>query len=195
LAPLAVMVARYFKVVPGQDWPRELDNQIWWKSHWKGQLVVLGLTLIGVGLVWQGTRPLPLHGLLGYTVLIGVGLQILLGLFRGTKGGPTAPQMRGDHYDMTRWRRIFESVHKSVGYTLLALALATTLLGLWLANGPRWMWLALGLWWAGLVVAAIILQLRGHAIDTYQAIWGPDPRHHGNRRRPGWGMRRPLREE
>jgi hypothetical protein len=26
LAPLAVVIARYFKVLPGQDWPRELDR-------------------------------------------------------------------------------------------------------------------------------------------------------------------------
>ena len=26
LLPLAVLVARYFKILPGQDWPRELDR-------------------------------------------------------------------------------------------------------------------------------------------------------------------------
>ena len=36
------------------------------------------------------------------------------------------------------------------------------------------------------------LQRQGRCIDTYQAIWGPDPRHPGNRLKPvGWGVRRP----
>jgi hypothetical protein len=35
-------------------------------------------------------------------------------------------------------------------------------------------------------------QRAGRCIDTYQAIWGPDPAHPGNRRPPvGWGVRRP----
>lgn len=28
-----VVVARYGKVMPRQDWPRELDNQVWRRSH------------------------------------------------------------------------------------------------------------------------------------------------------------------
>ena len=82
-------------------------------------------------------------------------------------------------------------MHKSPGYAGLAVAAAAIVTGLWTANGPRWMWLALALWWACLVAAFAGLQRRGRALDTYQAIWGPDPRHPGNARRPiGWGIRR-----
>jgi hypothetical protein len=36
----------------------------------------------------------------------------------------------------------------------------------------------------------VTLQRRGLAVDTYQAIWGPDPQHPGNATPPGWGMNR-----
>ena len=58
---------------------------------------------------------------------------------------------------------------------------------------PRWMLLTLTLWWLLLAAAFYALQKNGRCIDTYQAIWGPDPAHPGNRRPlPGWGVRRPL---
>lgn len=91
LAPLAVIAARYFKVLPGQDWPRELDNQAWWRAHWIGQMLVLGLSVCGLILVLPPEFAEPSwHGLLGGGVLISLALQITLGVFRGSKGGPTA---------------------------------------------------------------------------------------------------------
>ena len=93
---------------------------------------------------------------------------------------------------MTPWRRMFEALHKALGYGLLALAAVTILLGMWAANAPHWMWIALPLWCLGLVALFIRLQRRGLAVDTYQAIWGDDPQHPGNQRPlPGWGVRRP----
>ncbi len=191
LAPLAVFIARYFKVLPRQDWPRELDNQLWWRSHWIGHSCVAGLSLLGLGLIIDGVGMPKLHGSLGYCVLGLMALQIAFGILRGTKGGPTTGCLRGDHYDMTPRRVAFEYAHKTLGYLTLVLAIATILAGLWEANGPRWMWACLLVWWTGLLACSVYLQRRGHAIDTYQAIWGPDPKHPGNRRRPvGWGIRR-----
>ena len=55
---------------------------------------------------------------------------------------------------------------------------------------PRRMWLALIMWWITIVCLFFILQKRGMAVDTYQAIWGPDPRHPGNQRpAPQWGRK------
>ena len=201
LAPLAILIARFFKVLPGQDWPREVDSLVWWRSHWIGQTLVLGLTTIGFVLVMPTNfDQMSLHNKLGYGVLALLVVQVLLGLFRGSKGGPTDPASDGSwyghHYDMTPWRLMFEVVHKSVGYALLILAMITILLGLWKANGPNWMWLSLILWWGMLISAFAILQKRGMAIDTYQAIWGDDPSHPGNARpHPGWGVRRKTRKE
>lgn len=196
IAPLAVIVARYFKVLPGQDWPRVLDVQLWWQIHWKGQVLVLILSVIGLVLVLPSDlSQMSLHNWLGYGVLAGLAVQVLLGLFRGTKGGPSAPapdgSLRGDHYDMTAWRRMFEALHKAIGYGVLLLAAVTILLGFWKANAPHWMWAMLALWWPLLIAAFVVLQRRGMAVDTYQAIWGTDPDLPGNRLpHPGWGVRR-----
>lgn len=196
LAPLAILVARFFKVMPWQDWPRELDNQAWWRGHWVGQSIVVALSVIGLVLVLPADfSNLSLHQTMGYGVLLAAALQVGLGFCRGSKGGPTAPapdgSLRGHHYDMTPWRITFETLHKAIGYSTLCLAVATILLGLWDANGPVWMWLLLTIWWVGLLVVFVTLQKLGMAVDTYQAIWGPDPKHPGNRRRaPGWGMHR-----
>lgn len=200
LAPLAVIAARFFKIMPGQDWPRELDNQSWWRSHWMGQALVVGLSIFGLALVLPSRlTEMSLHNWLGYAVLLGLVLQVLLGQFRGSKGGPTAPaadgSLRGDHYDMTPWRRAFEHLHKTLGYTLLLLASVTIVLGLWKANALVWMWLVLSFWWVLLIAAFVHMQRRGMAVDTYQAIWGDDPIHPGNQRpAPGWGMRQPGKD-
>ncbi len=195
LAPLAVLVARFFKVMPGQDWPRELDNQTWWRSHWIGQSLVAGLTVLALVLVFPVVQSHDLHSRLGYTLVLLMLVQVLLGLLRGSKGGPTAPgtdgSPRGHHYDMTPRRRAFELLHKSLGYGVLVLAAVTILAGLWKSNAPIWMWGALCLWWVGLICVFLRLQSRGLAIDTYQAIWGANPAHPGNQRPdPGWGVRR-----
>jgi len=198
IAPLAVLIARYFKIMPGQDWPRELDNQTWWRCHWMGQSLVVVLTLLAIGLVfppnWSDVSP---HNGAGYLLLLALLGQVLLGVFRGSKGGPTSTDtdgsLRGHHYDMTPRRKAFELSHKALGYLTLFLAMITILLGLWKANGPVWMWLSLTCWWLTLIVVFIVLQKRGYAIDTYQAIWGDDPIHPGNTLPPpGWGAKRPA---
>lgn len=67
----------------------------------------------------------------------------------------------------------------------------TIVLGLTVADAPRWMVLMLVTWWMGLAVAFVRWQRQGRCIDTYQAIWGPDPLHPGNDRAPiGWGVSR-----
>lgn len=41
------------------------------------------------------------------------------------------------------------------------------------------MWVVLGLWWLALIGLCSLLQVRGKAVDTYHAIWGPDGTHLG----------------
>ncbi len=197
IAPLAVLIARFFKILPKQNWPDELDSLVWWRSHWIGHSCVLALSAAGLALV-VSVDPFGggLHERLGYLLLLILAVQVLLGIFRGSKGGPTAPNRdgswRGHHYDMTSWRRTFETVHKTLGYVALALAISVLFLGLWKANAPIWMWLTFGIWWFGLVSAFVHMQRRGMAVDTYQAIWGDDPSHPGNQRPSrNWGAHRP----
>ena len=195
MLPLGVLAARFFKVTPSQNWPGQLDSQAWWKAHLHGQSVSVVLACVGVALIWNsagGATPLARwHGYLGWVItLLGV-LQAAAGFARGSKGGPMEPTIRGDHYDMTQRRHIFEKTHKSLGYAALLLALVTVLMGLVVADAPRWMVLAISLWWLGLAVLFVLLQKQGRCIDTYQAIWGPDASHPGNRTTPlGWGVKR-----
>lgn len=85
---------------------------------------------------------------------------------------------------MTPRRKVFEAFHKAVGYSVLVLAGVTIIFGLYLANGPKWMLFVIVLWWLGLASFSVILQRRGMAVGSYQAIWGPDPKHLGNAPNP-----------
>jgi hypothetical protein len=196
LLPLGALAARYFKVTPGQRWPGQLDNKAWWHAHrWLQSIGIVAVTL-GALLAWgQGSRSSThahLHAWTGWALVVLGWLQIAVGLGRGSKGGPSDVRMRGDHYDMTSRRIAFERLHKGLGWLAVMAAVAVTGLGLLVADAPRWMALALTAWWSLLALLAVRWQRQGRCIDTYQAIWGPDPGHPGNSLEPvGWGVRRP----
>jgi Eukaryotic cytochrome b561 len=196
LFPTGIIMARFFKIAPRQSWPDQIDNKIWWHSHLTLHALGAAVVVVAVGLIWQSasSNTWNLHSMLGWLVLTALGCQFVSGWLRGTKGGPTAPAAdgspRGDHYDMTRRRRAFERFHKTIGYVGLLLSVGASASGLWLVNAPRWMPLLCALWWTILVVAWIVLQRRGFAVDTYQAIWGPDAVHPGNTKPLTWGMHR-----
>jgi hypothetical protein len=200
LLPLGILIARFCKITSRQRWPQQLDNKAWWHAHLAlqyagGALTLLGILVLGL---WSGPwRSQSAHAWFGWSVVALAVTQFVGGWLRGSKGGPTDPRsdgsLSGDHFDMTARRRLFERVHKSVGYISLAFALAAIASGLWHVNAPRWMWLLLAVWWLLLIGAGVHLQRQGRAIDTYQAIWGPDPSYPGNRMQPiGWGVRRPA---
>jgi hypothetical protein len=175
LIPLGVLVARFYKVTRRQDFPAQLDNPFWWHAHRGLQYTGVLLALVALGFVFD-LKKWSVHAVCGYALLVLGLLQVLGAQWRGTKGGPTdvakGLPLRGDHFDMTRRRRVFEWWHKRLGYAALALVVATTVLGLALADAPRWMCLVIGLWWMLLLAAFIHLQGRGRAVDTYTAIWG-----------------------
>ncbi|MFI8618044.1 cytochrome b561 domain-containing protein [Acidovorax sp. NPDC077693] len=193
--PLGILVARFFKVMPGQNWPAVRDNKAWWHAHRGLQYAGFALMLLGVALAWgnaRGAHPVAtLHGAMGWGVLGLVIVQIASAWARGTKGGPTSAQMRGDHFDMTPTRVTFEHVHKAGGYIALLASVATILLGLFAVDAPRWMWIVLVAWWLVLGAVFAVLQHRGRCMDTYQAIWGPDTGTPASQRPPvGWGVKR-----
>jgi hypothetical protein len=195
LLPVGALAARYFKVTARQRWPQELDNKAWWYAHCTLLGAGIAVVTIGAVLAWGqgggGTEAARLHAWGGWALVALGWLQIAAGLGRGSKGGPTDEQMRGDHYDMTPHRIWFERFHKSVGWLALLLSVAVTALGLQVADAPRWMAWILAAWWLVLALAAWRWQRQGRCVDTYQAIWGPDPCHPGNRLEPiGWGVHR-----
>lgn len=197
LLPLGALMARFFKVTPSQGWPLRLDNKFWWHTHRGLQWSGVAAMTVGVVLAWRGaqgaTELARIHAVAGWVLCAAGWAQVLGTLLRGSSGGPAARQMRGDHYDMTRRRLLFERLHKSVGWLCVIAAIGVIVLGLVMADAPRWMLVAMGLWWGLLVCAFAVLQKRGRCIDTYQALWGPDPIHPGNQKPPvGWGVRRPF---
>ncbi len=200
--PSGVLIARFMKISPKQDWPNQLDNLTWWHSHWILQSLGGIAVVAALWLIWgMGDEGAPvlsavgIHHLMGWTVAGFCVLQFLAGWLRGSKGGPTHPakdgSIHGDHYDMTPRRLAFEYLHKYLGYFALLASWVTTLLGLWVANAPVWMFLILSIWYVVLVALFVKLQRMGLAFDTYQAIWGPDPDLPGNQRKPiGFGIHR-----
>jgi hypothetical protein len=195
LLPIGMLIARFFKIAPGQDWPNVLDRKFWWRSHlWLQTAGVLAMT-VGLALVfWRAglaARVARLHHWAGWIAVLIGWAQIVGGVMRGDKGGPTAATLRGDHYDMTRRRIIFEYVHKHLGWIAIPFAIVATGAGLALVDAPRWMPLTLSIWWVFLISTFVYLQRDGRCIDTYQAIWGPDESHPGARRAPiGFGIRK-----
>lgn len=190
LVPVGILIARYFKVMPGQNWPDALDNQTWWHAHRIIQALALILSIVGMWLILTNASSIStltdsawLHKYMGWSVILLCLAQFASGLLRGTKGGPTDErgEVRGDHYDMTPRRIIFEWTHKIMGYLALILGALTILLGLWQANAPNWMWIGIVVWWVLLVAAIAVFQKRRMDVDTYQALWGPDTTHPGNR--------------
>jgi hypothetical protein len=191
LLPAGALMARYFKVTRGQDYPRVLDNLFWWNWHRILQYSGLGLVLVGVSIAyrtvgaWDWTN---LHALTGLAATVLGLLQVVSTWFRGKKGGPTErgadpkdpATWRGDHYDMTRRRRLFEAWHRVMGFAAIALAFTATALGLRLVDAPVLAKLSLPV--LVLLYAALFAGFfrAGRWMPTYQAIWGPDPRHPGN---------------
>ncbi|MEO9148601.1 MAG: cytochrome b561 domain-containing protein [Burkholderiaceae bacterium] len=185
--PFGIIVARFFKVWPGQDWPQTLDNKTWWHLHRTLQYSACFLMAVALGLVYLASRehvlPGP-HAWVGWAVLALVSAQILGAIARGTKGGPTEPHqdgsLRGDHYDRTLRRRAFETVHKATGYAALMLSVGAILSGLWQSNAPRWMWIVICSWWIAVALLYLVLQRQGLAMSSYHAIWGTDETLPGN---------------
>ncbi len=216
MVPLAVLLARYFKVLPGQDWPRQLNRRTWWIAHLGLAYASLAVFVVAVYIVLKemyltpdddaGVRHLANpHGWLGWLALLMLFAVIFNGWQRGSTGGPGKPApgtlgplhgVAGDHYDMTARRRWFERTHKMLGYLLLGLLFVALISGLWQVNASRGLLLGLGAWWLALLLVAWRWERQGRCIDGYQAIWGPGMAHPGNRIPAlGSGSRRYTEEE
>lgn len=191
LIPAGGVVARYFKVMPGQDFPRVVENLTWWRWHRGLQYGGTALATVALGVILSetGGRFDTLHGRCGLAVMMLGWLQVVSGLLRGTKGGPTDSRAnplepatwRGDHYDMTPRRHAFEAWHKPVGWAVVMLAGATVILGLQLVSSPAWLLFVVGALQAAACASIIDGVARHRWVGTYTSLWGPDPRHPGNR--------------
>ncbi len=182
MLPAGVAIARWRKVTRGQRFPDQLDNQFWWNRH--RQLQYGGLALTGLGLaailVPTGGSFAGSHAQAGLVVVALAALQLALGALRGSKGGPTDPAAdparpetwRGDHFDMTPRRVVFERLHKALGWGLLAGGAAAIWLGAAIIGPPPGLLLVLALPYLVLLAFAARQAATSRRVDTYVAIWG-----------------------
>lgn len=138
LVPFCITIIRYFKPKPTEFGIRRkvaLRHPEWWwfNVHKYGLYLAVILSLGGllVAVVVSKGISGSLHSMLGLLTIGLACLQAISGMLRGTHGGkyyagadPNDPATwRGDHYDRTFRRRIFEAYHKTAGmFTLLSAA-------------------------------------------------------------------------
>ena len=84
LVPSGVLAARFFKILPKQNWPEVRDSKTWWNIHRGFQYTSTVLMITAVILIYNAP-PLNIssgpHSYLGWIVLALVGFQIWGGGF------------------------------------------------------------------------------------------------------------------
>ena len=109
LVPVGIVLSRFYKVTPGQDWPRVLNNPFWFFTHRAVEYGAGALMLAAVVLIVlddPGRAPWrSFHAAAGWTLVI-LGLAQLLGShLRGITGGPSHP-VTGAPLRMWKWRDV-----------------------------------------------------------------------------------------
>lgn len=96
--PVGILLSRFYKVTPGQDWPRVLNNPFWFNTHRAFEYGAGVLMLAAVALVLldnEGTAPWrSFHAAAGWIVVILGWLQLLGSHRRGAMAGPSNPVTR-----------------------------------------------------------------------------------------------------
>lgn len=186
LVPTCILVIRFGKPKPtltGIHVKVSIRNLEWWwfSVHKYGLIVSVGLALAGaiVAMTVSSGFSDSLHSWFGLTTVALGCLQIMGGWLRGKHGGknyytaiPDDPTTWfGDHYNMTKRRRIFEAYHKTAGYFIYFFASAAVGTGMMQYPIP-----VLPLFIITVVLVAflitIILEYKGYRYDGYRAAHG-----------------------
>ncbi len=197
MVPASLVITRFFKVMPGQNYPEETDSKFWMRTHRVMSTTVVFVSTFGAGvavLALNGISFASLHAKWGFAVVVLGWCQLFIAMQRGTHGGPWGlknpdrivkprDEWFGDHYNMTLRRRIFETIHISTGYLTAIAGMVAITLGI-IQFGLAWPWHAA----YGALVFAILFSYwkfsrQGRRVPTYQAIWGLSPEHPGNQER------------
>ncbi len=194
LVPLCIITIRFGKPRPKPNGITEqvkLTNLVWWwfSVHKYGLYLAIGLSFVGlvIALVVSSGFNGSVHSMFGLATIILGCLQVIAGWLRGKHGGryyytadPDDPSTwRGDHFDMTTRRRIFEAYHKTAGYFAGFFAVGAVASGLMQYPMPVL---------AGAVIVAvfvilglcIVLEFKGLRYDGYRAAHGNNPDHPHN---------------
>ncbi|MEL6523444.1 MAG: cytochrome b561 domain-containing protein [Pseudomonadota bacterium] len=197
LVPLCITVMRFHKPPPSEKgiqrdvslWHRE-----WWffSVHKFGLFLAMILALGGTGIAWIASNGFSgsVHAWFGtLTVALGLG-QIVSSQMRGTRGGkyrdgsdPNDPSTwRGDQYDRTSKRRIFEAVHKTTGYFTVLFAFGAVGSGLMQYHMPV-LTVLFVLTIVAFAGAWAVYEFKGRAYDGYRVAHGYGLEHPYNKAR------------
>lgn len=197
LVPLCITIIRYGKPRPslkGVQTKIHIWNPLWWwfNIHKYGLYTAVFLSLggVGVALVASGGFRGSLHATLGILTIAFACLQVISGKLRGTHGGKyyntadpnDSNTWRGDHYDRTPRRRLFEAYHKTSGYFTLLFAVGAVGSGLMQFPMPLLAGLLLLVPFAFLC-AWVLLEYLERRYDGYRAVHGYGLEHPYNKER------------
>lgn len=197
LVPLCILVIRFGKPKPTLNGIRvkvSIKHLVWWwfSVHKYGLLLAAGLSLAGLAVAMTASKGFSgsLHSIFGIlTITLGC-LQVVSGWLRGIHGGknyytavPDDPKTwRGDHYDMTPRRRMFEAYHKTAGYFTSFFAVGAVATGLMQYPMPGLLAVILISTLVAFVLS-VVLEYKGYRYDGYRAAHGYNPEHPFNQAR------------
>jgi hypothetical protein len=198
LVPLSIIAIRYGKPRPTPHGIREkveLANAAWWWWFFIHKYILyaaIGLLLAGTAAAMLASRGFSgtVHSVFGIGAVILGCLQVVSSWFRGTHGGryyykadPGDPSTwKGDHFNMTLRRRIFEAFHKNVGYFACFFAVGAVASGLMQFPMPALTVVMMATALATIVLC-LALEYLGRRYDTYRSVFGTDPDHPFNNAR------------
>ena len=197
LVPIGVLAIRFGKPKPterGIETKISILNPLWWwfSIHKYGLYFAMGLALIAGGLAFIVSQGFSgsLHAYFGVaTIMMGV-MQVVSSWFRGRHGGMyyyTATSgdpesYKGDHYNMTKRRRLFEAYHKTAGYVTGFFAFGAVGSGFMQFPLPGLAVVVFGLI-VVTVAAWMFLHYKGRQHDGYRAVFGYGLEHPYNKSR------------
>ncbi|OMH36221.1 cytochrome b561 domain-containing protein [Motiliproteus sp. MSK22-1] len=199
LVPICIISLRYFKPKPTLNGisaqSKFSPKWRWFSIHVYGLYLAAALSLAGtaVAMLVSGGISGSVHSVFGL-MTVGLGcLQIVSSWFRGTHGGMydgradsnDPSTWRGDHFDMTLRRRVFEAYHKNAGYFTIfcaVAAVATGLMNYWMPGIA----IALVGVFISLFLLSFFFDLRNRQQDTYRSCFGYNAKHDYNKTRKNW---------
>ena len=197
MVPICILAIRFGKPKPserGIETKISMTNPLWWwfSIHKYGLYTAVALAICAGAIAFIVSEGFSgsLHAYFGSATLVMGILQVVSSWFRGRHGGMyyyTATEgdpetFKGDHYNMTTRRRLFEAYHKTAGYVTGFFALGAIGSGLMQFPLPG-LAVMVFIFFGIIAVAWMIFQYKGRQHDGYRAVFGYGLEHPYNKAR------------